>query len=132
MFLRRITQLELIIIDPPEKLVLEVDSAGAYLRFQWRRDSDGFSPNPTAPFPIPGRFFYFTDAYVREPTAEEDLGVYKVNLVQAGSQTTTGAPDQVFTVVPYGKPLTVSRSTVSYRHTLHYQISKLTWRTTLD
>ncbi len=120
MFLRRITQLGLIIIDPPEKLVLEVDSAGAYSRFNWDRDGVQFSNNPTAPFPIPGRFFYFTDAYVREPTAEEDLGLYEVNLNQFGSQDTTGAPDQSFTVVPYGKPLTVSRSTVSCRHTLHY------------
>ncbi len=105
MFLRRITQ-ELVIVDPPEKLVLEVDSAGAYSRLHWRRDGVGFSPSPTAPFPIPGRFFYFTDAYVREPTAEEDLGLYQVDLVQSGSQNTAGAPDQIFMVVPYGKPLT--------------------------
>ncbi len=106
LFLRRITQLGLIIIDPPEKLVLEVDSAGAYSRFNWDRNGVSFSNNPTAPFPIPGRFFYFTDAYVREPTAEEDLGLYEVNLNQAGSQNTVGAPDQVFMVVSYGRPLT--------------------------
>ncbi len=108
LFLRSITQLGLIIIDPPEKLVLEVDSAGAYYRFSWRRDGVSFSNSPTAPFPIPGRFFYFTDAYVREPTAEEDLGLYYVNLVQSGSQYTVGAPGQSFMVVPYGKPHTVA------------------------
>ncbi len=119
MFLRSITQ-ELVIIDPPEKLVLEVDSAGAYSRFNWRRDGENFSPSSTAPFPIPGRFFYFTEAYVREPTAEEDLGLYEVDLFQAGSQFTVNAPSQVFIVVPYGKSLTVSISTVSCGSTLHY------------
>ncbi len=108
LFLRRITQ-ELVIVDPPEKLVLEVDSARAYLRLNWERNGVHFSPAPSAAFPITSeKFFYFFDVYVTEPTAEIDLGLYVVELNQAGSQDTTGAPDQSFTVVPYGKPLTVA------------------------
>ncbi len=108
LFLRRITQ-RLVIIDPPEKLVLEVDSAGAYSRFRWVRNGADFSDHPTAPFPITGRFFYFTEAYVREPTAEEDLGLYDVDVAEfGGTQSIVNAPRQFFVVVPYGKPLTVA------------------------
>ncbi len=115
LFLRSITQ-ELVIIDPPEKLVLEVDSAGAYQRFNWERNGVGFNPNPSAVFPaIPERFLYFTEAYVREPTDEVDLGLYEVFLFQASglSQNTVNAPGQRFMVVPYGKLLgTIARSKV--------------------
>ncbi len=107
-FLRSITQ-ELVIIDPPEKLVIEVDSAGAYRKLGWARNSVGFSLAPGAVFPATSeRFFYFSNAYVREPTAEEDFGLYDVNLVGFGGENRTNSPNQSFTVVPYGKPNTVA------------------------
>ncbi len=68
----------------------------------WARN--GFFYTFTSPdFPISSdRFFHFYEAYVREPTSMDDLGLYEVNLLGEG-QSTQLAPDQFFTVVRYGE-----------------------------
>ncbi len=94
---------QLIIIEPPERLVIEVQSSGAYEVIRWARNS--FFYTFTSPdFPISSdRFFYFYEAYVREPTSMDDLGLYEVEVFNAGGQNTQLAPDQFFTVVRYGE-----------------------------
>ncbi len=69
----------------------------------WGRN--GFFYTFTSPdFPISSdRFFHFYEAYVREPTSMDDLGLYEVSVIQVGGQDTTLAPDQFFTVVRYGE-----------------------------
>ncbi len=93
---------QLIIIEPPERLVIEVQSSGAYDVINWRRNGAAYTFNDPD-FPISSdRFFYFYEAYVREPTSIDDLGLYEVNVLTNG-QDTQLAPDQVFTVVRYGE-----------------------------
>ncbi len=94
---------QLIIIVPPERLVIEVQSSGAYDEIVWRRNGAAYTFNDPN-FPIsPDRFFYFYEAYVREPTSMDDLGLYEVEVLVAGGQDTQLAPDQFFTVVRYGE-----------------------------
>ncbi len=94
---------QLIIIEPPEKLVIEVQSSGAYDVILWRRNGASYTFNDPD-FPISSdRFFYFYEAYVREPTSTDDLGLYEVYVLNAGGQDTSLAPDQFFTVVHYGE-----------------------------
>ncbi len=71
----------------------------------WRRNGVFYTFN-NPDFPISSdRFFYFYEAYVRKPTSMDDLGVYEVEVrgVIGGGQSTTLAPDQLFTVVRYGE-----------------------------
>ncbi len=94
---------QLIIIEPPERLVIEVQSSGAYDVINWGRNGFFYRFNDPN-FPISSdRFFYFYEAYVREPTSMDDLGVYEVNVVNAFGQNTTLASDLFFTVVRYGE-----------------------------
>ncbi len=94
---------QLIIIEPPERLVIEVQSSGAYDAIIWRRNGAGYTFNDPD-FPISSdRFFYFYEAYVRESTSLDDLGLYEVSLLAASGQDTLGAPDLFFTVVCYGE-----------------------------
>ena len=102
MFLDSITP-ELVIINPPEKLVLEVEASGAYERFNWERNGDTFSFIPGAAFPIgTDRYFNFFEVYVQHSTTSADLGLYEVDLVQVGSEQ-TNVPALIFMVVPYGE-----------------------------
>ncbi len=98
---------QLIIIEPPERLVIEVQSSGAYDVINWARNGFDYTID-SLDFPISSdRFFYFYEAYVREPTSMDDLGVYEVSVLHAGDQDpdidTVLADDQVFTVVRYGE-----------------------------
>ncbi len=94
---------QLIIIEPPERLVIEVQTSGAYDVINWARNGYSYTFNDPD-FPISSdRFFYFYEAYVREPTSMDDLGLYEVNVLPAAGQDTTLAPDQLFTVVHYGE-----------------------------
>ena len=103
LFLGRVTPDGLIIINLPEKLVLEVESSGGYARLGWTRNHVGFSFAPDAEFPATtDRFINFYEIYVRDPTDTSDLGEYEVGVVSANfAQNYPG--DVIFTVVPYGK-----------------------------
>ena len=115
LFLSRVTPPGLIIIDPPEKLVLEVESSGGYARLGWTRNSVGFSFAADAEFPATtDRFINFYEIYVHDPTDTSDIGEYEVGVVLANfAQNTVQAPDITFIVVPYGKFTTWLLSTQS-------------------
>ncbi len=120
--LSRITP-QLIIIEPPEKLVIEVQSSGAYDVINWRRNGVFYSfSNPD--FPISSdRYFYFYEAYVRESTSVDDLGLYEVSVIYVGGQNTQLAGDRLFTVVCYGELCTSIFA--SYMHHIESAITSV-------
>ena len=80
-----------IVLDPPEKLVIETRASGGYGQFDWNRNGVPFG---TSPFIVTLQNFpNFFEIYVREPTNANDLGVYEV---EAG-------PEIDFTVTPYSE-----------------------------
>ena len=92
-----------IILDPPEKLVIETRASGGYQRFNWFRNGSLFNPSPSAPFYVivPREFPNFFEIFAREPTTTEDLGVYRADFLLAPGQTQV--PDVEFVVTRYGK-----------------------------
>ena len=79
---------EAIILRPPEKLVIEVEATGRYEAILWRKNSNLFSETTTNPFfvrfPNPSgasnELANYFEIFVREPTTEDDFGVYEVQL----------------------------------------------------
>ena len=82
-----------IVLDPPEKLVLETRASGGYSVFDWTRNGDRFSATIQ-------EFSNFFEIFVREPTTADDLGVYEVEL---GVGTGPQLPEIQFTVTPYSE-----------------------------
>ena len=76
-----------VIIEPPEKLVLEVEASGAYAAIEW--DKNGLTPGPSNPNNFPGdpRIFpNFFEIHVQDLTdAITDLGIYTAELVGVGT-----------------------------------------------
>ena len=91
----------IIILRPPEKLVLEITTSGRYLFTSWSRNgvtlgNSGFGISSSR------RVVDFGDIYFSDNTTEEDLAEYEVVLNPASSS------DQVidgvaFTVIAPGK-----------------------------
>ena len=80
-----------IVLDPPEKLVIETRASGGYGQFDWSRNAFPFG---TSPFIVTLQEFpNFFETFVREPTNASDLGVYEA---EAG-------PELDFTVTPYSE-----------------------------
>ena len=75
----------IIILRPPDKLVLEVRATGRYNLIEWRRNTASFfsSNFPVTLQELPN----FFEIFVREPTTRDDLGVFTAALVP--SVTTT-------------------------------------------
>ena len=69
----------IIILSPPEKLVLEVSTAGRYNFIQWQRDGNTAGGSSSA-FPVvpSENYAHFTEIYVKDATTMDDLGVYEV------------------------------------------------------
>ena len=90
-----------IVLDPPEKLVIETRASGGYLWFDWTKNEYPFTLAQGQPFTVTLQEFpNFFEIFVREPTTANDLGVYEVDLtLNGGSQ----APEIDFTVTPYSK-----------------------------
>ena len=89
-----------IVLDPPEKLVIETRASGGYRQFDWTRNGNAFEIN-SGSFPITLQEFpNFFEIFVREPTTANDLGVYEVDL-----QLSTGPqpPEVQFAVTPFSK-----------------------------
>ena len=88
-----------IVLNPPEKLVIETRSSGGYQHYDWSRNGNPFGfPG----FPVTAQEFpNFLEFFVREPTTMDDLGVYMANLQIAPGQTHT--PVVQFVVTRYGK-----------------------------
>ena len=101
---------ELIILDPPEKLVIETQALGGYRQIQWTRTGQPFSPNPSDHFfvRLPDEFSNFFEIFVREPTTINDsYGVYTVELLVTGSGQIQATPLNFF-VTPYGELYSMS------------------------
>ena len=66
-----------IILRPPEKLVIEVRTSGEYQVHFWRRNENLFS---TTGFQVmlPDEFPNFFEIFVRDNTTDDDLGIYSV------------------------------------------------------
>ena len=92
---------QVIVLDPPEKLVIETRASGGYRQFDWTRNGEAFTTMPGQPFTVTLQEFPdFFEIFVREPTTVNDLGVYEVDLIpNSGPQS----PEVDFTVTPYSK-----------------------------
>ena len=90
-----------IVLDPPEKLVLETRASGGYQWIDWTKNGNAFTLAQGQPFTITLQEFpNFFEIFVREPTTANDLGVYEVDLVlNTGPQV----PEVDFAVTPYSK-----------------------------
>ena len=97
--------LRVIVLSPPEKLVLETRASGGYQWLEWDRNGNHFRTAENtlslSPFIITlQEFSNFFEIYVRDNTTVNDLGVYEVDLILG-----TGAqvPEVDFTVTPYSE-----------------------------
>ena len=91
---------QFIVLDPPEKLVLETRASGGYQQFDWVRNGSPFRTD-SGPFLVTLQEFpNFFETFVREPTTANDLGVYEVELtLNTGPQP----PELQFFVPPYSE-----------------------------
>ena len=106
---------QVIVLDPPEKLVIETRASGGYRQFDWTRNGEAFTTMPGQPFTVTLQEFpNFFEIFVREPTTVNDLGVYEVELLlNTGPQV----PELDFTVTPYSK----------YMYTFDHLFTHLVW-----
>ena len=90
---------ETIIIDLPEKLVIEVEAAGAYDHIEWRKNGQAAGFNVSS-FPGDVRIFpNFFEMHVMDPTsADTDLGRYDIQLIG-----TINHFEVMVTALPYGE-----------------------------
>ena len=89
-----------IVLDPPEKLVIETRASGGYQMFDWNKNGNEFTLTPGRPFTVTlQEFLNFFEIFVREPTTTNDLGVYWVDIVGGQPQI----PEIQFAVTPYSK-----------------------------
>ena len=96
--LERVTPFE-VILNPPEKLVLEVTTTGRYNFIQWTKNRD---PAGFGDFQVTAdNFAHFGEIYVQEETSMDDITVYSVDLNVFRAQR---VPDKVyFAVIILGK-----------------------------
>ena len=104
--------LQVIVLDPPEKLVLETRASGGYSQLEWNRNGNPFrtaeNTGSLSPFIITLQEFpNFFEIFVRDNTTANDLGVYEVELILAPGQTGQ-APEVDFTVTPYSEYMYVT------------------------
>ena len=80
----------MVIVDPPEKLVLEVEASGPYSAIEWHKNG----------LQLMDVFTQFFEMLVTTPTnPETDLGVYEVALLHQSSINAS----VIFTVTSYGE-----------------------------
>ena len=96
-----------IILDPPEKLVIEVESSGGYYRHAWYKNDEQLYPNDDTTFrqANPARFSEFFQVFVQDPTTTSDHGIYRVDLVDSNALNTITSVYQTleFSVTPSGE-----------------------------
>ena len=98
----------LIVLDPPEKLVIETRTSGGYRQIDWTRNGEPFTTAQGQPFTVTlQEFSNFFEIFVREPTTANDLGVYEVELIPNSEPQ---VPEVDFTVTPYSKYMYTSAS----------------------
>ena len=92
-----------IILNPPEKLVLEVQTSGRFLFTQWQRNGDmaaglgSFQPGDE-------NFAHFTEVYTSKPTTDADLGVYEITALRGSGQTLEPGSITIV-VIQFGKKI---------------------------
>ena len=92
---------QVIVLDPPEKLVIETRASGGYRQFDWTKNMEAFTTAQGRPFTVTLQEFpNFFEIFVREPTTTNDLGVYEVELLL---NTESQVPEVDFTVTPHSK-----------------------------
>ena len=65
-----------IVLDPPEKLVIETRASGGYRQFDWQRNGNKFTLTQGQPFTLTLQEFpNFFKIFVRESNTANDLGV---------------------------------------------------------
>ena len=91
-----------IILEPPGKLVIEVESSGGYYRHAWYKNDQETFPNGDDQFrqDSPERFSEFFQVFVQDPTTTSDHGIYRVDLID---ESTAVLETQEFIVTPLGK-----------------------------
>ena len=108
---------EAIILRPPEKLVIEVETTGRYEFISWTRNGNQFSEMMANSFfvrfpfvfPTSSELANYFEIFVREPTSESDFGVYEVGLhpLDPNNQITMNGGQVVFAVIQAGELLVV-------------------------
>ena len=98
---------QVIVLSPPEKLVIETRASGGYRQFDWTRNGNAFrlagTPGMSSFIVTLQEFSNFFEIFVREPTNASDLGVYEVELQLPVGQGQSQAPEIDFAVTPYSK-----------------------------
>ena len=91
---------QVIVLDPPDKLVIETRASGGYRQFDWTKNGEAFTLAQGQPFTVTlQELSNFFEIFVREPTTADDLGVYEVDLIlNTGSQV-----EVQFAVTQYSK-----------------------------
>ena len=92
------------VLDPPEKLVIEVESSGGYFRHAWYMNDEEMYPNGDVQFRevTPEKFSEFFQVFVQDPTTTSDHGVYRVELIDETTPVPNVLKTQEFTVTPPG------------------------------
>ena len=90
---------QIIVLNPPEKLVIETRASGGYQQYDWIRNGNPFGSSGF--LVTPQEFPNFVEIFVHEPTTIDDLGVYEVDLTISAGQTQI--QDLQFFVTRYGK-----------------------------
>ena len=91
-----------IVLDPPEKLVIETRASGGYRQLDWNKNANAFTLAQGQPFTVTIQEFpNFFEIFVREPTTANDLGLYEVDLIPNSGQAQV--PEVDFIVTPYSK-----------------------------
>ena len=83
-----------IILRPPEKLVIEVRTSGEYEVHFWIRNENLFGPSGNFQVMFLDEFPNFFEIFVRDNTTNDDLGIYTVQ------PTVTNANSQTHTILP--------------------------------
>ena len=105
-----------IVLDPPEKLVLETRASGGYQQLDWMKNGNPFTTAQGQPFTVTLQEFpNFFEIFVREPTTTNDLGVYEVELLL---NTGLSTPEVDLTVTPYSKYMYIGYDLIEYVYPL--------------
>ena len=106
------------VLDPPEKLVIEVESSGGYFRHAWHKNDEEMYPNGDVQFRevTPEKFSEFFQVFVQDPTTTSDHGVYRVELIDDATPVVNVLKTQEFTVTPPGGLFSVGNSCSVYTY----------------
>ena len=93
---------DIIILCPPEKLVLEISNTGRYRFTQWARNGE-LAGIPSSRFqPFLESFAHFGELYFAENTTMEDLGIYEAT-VEPAPRSGQRPVEVFFRVISLGK-----------------------------